>query len=119
MRFWKLAILRLSRVRHLRGSFGDTHFCARPCATRDTSRISGLYDAGADFQTSAFGRSPDIKILYLRDDGLEELTQWCREMGGPSSLIDGRKQGKNHGLIEATWTFLTEESRLRSRSANA
>ena len=48
--------------------------------------------------------------LVSRDDGLEELTQWCREMGGPSSLIDGRKQGKNHGLIEATWTFLTEKS---------
>ncbi len=50
------------------------------------------------------------KDIVSRGHGLEELTQWCRKMGGPSALIHGRKQGQNQDLVNATWSFLRNES---------
>lgn len=48
--------------------------------------------------------------IISRGEGLEELASWCRKMGGAAELIDGRKQGKNQELVNATWEFLRYES---------
>jgi len=48
--------------------------------------------------------------IINREDGLKELGDWCRFIGGPEVILTGRRRGKARQLVEATWEYLMDHS---------
>lgn len=75
------------------------------------SRATLLYT----FRTQTFS---DEKIraatgyhaIVSREEGLNELAQWVREVGGPELIIRGRRRGEAQKLVQDTWDFLLQKS---------
>jgi nucleoside-diphosphate-sugar epimerase len=47
-----------------------------------------------------------------RLDGLRDLKDWCTYVGGPGEVAVGRRRGDSRSLIERTWDYLLNCSKL-------
>lgn len=48
--------------------------------------------------------------VLSREDGLKELADWVRYVGGPEAILNGRRRGEAHKLVQDTWDFLMQHS---------
>ena len=54
-----------------------------------------------------------------RADGLDEMTRWCKVIGGVEQVCSGRRRGDAAQLIARTWEFLLEDGALVAKLPNA
>ncbi len=62
------------------------------------------------FSDTKLREATGYQALVARQEGLQELGEWVRYVGGPKTILRGRRRGEAKALVDLTWQFLTQES---------